>query len=305
MKSCPTCNQTFTDLNLSFCIDDGTPLVSVAAPADETTVVSPSPGDSASIPSPSEVYKPRDWQAPDYQPPGFQTSTAAHTRKKAWPWVVGILAALVIGVLGIGIAGAILGPRMLRTASNKNSSNPSVERSGDPNSNLNSNEPVSQSENSGTPVDDNYATPPPTDKDVALAVLTDLEHEWTVANINADKQKVALAVLTDLEHEWTVANINADKQKLNRILADDYVGMSSDGKNQGKAEYLRTIERDTAIQKWEFEDLKVSLMGDRASLDGVIRLQLPDQEAAFRFTDKFVWRDGRWQAVGSEISRIK
>jgi hypothetical protein len=46
-------------------------------------------------------------------------------------------------------------------------------------------------------------------------------------------------------------------------------------------------------------------MGDRASLDGVIRLQLPDQEAAFRFTDKFVWRDGRWQAVGSEISRIK
>lgn len=281
MKSCPTCNQTFTDLNLSFCIDDGTPLVSVAAPADETTVVSPSSGDSASIPSPREVYKPRDWQAPDYQPPGFQTSTTAPTKKKAWPWVVGILAALVIGVIGIGIAGAILVPNMLRTASNKNSSNPNVERSGDPNSNLNSNEPVSQSENSGTPVDDDDATPPPTDKDVVLAALT------------------------DLEHEWTVANINADKQKLNRILADDYVGMSSDGKNQGKAEYLRTIERDTAIQKWEFEDLKVTLMGDRATLDGVIRLQLSDQEAAFRFTDKFVWRDGRWQAGGSEISRIK
>lgn len=281
MKSCPTCNKTFTDPNLSFCIDDGTPLVSVAAPADETTVVTPSSGDSASIPPPTEVYKPRDWQAPDYQPPGFQTSTAAPTRKKAWPWVVGILV-LVIGVIGIGIAGAILVPKMLRTASNKNNSNSNVERSGDANSNLNSNAPVSQSntENSGTPVDDDDATPPPTDKDLVLSALT------------------------DLEHEWTVANINADKQKLNRILADDYVGMSSDGKNQGKAEYLKTIERDTSIQKWEFEDLKVTLMGDRATLDGVIRLQLPDQEAAFRFTDKFVWRDGRWQAVGSEISRI-
>jgi hypothetical protein len=286
MKSCPTCNKTFTDPNLSFCIDDGTPLVSVVPPADETTVVSPSAGDSASISPPTEVYKPRDWQAPDYQPTGFQTSTVIPTKKKAWPWVVGILAALVIGVIGIGIAGTVLVPKMLRTGYNKNSSNPNVERSGDPNPNLNSSAPISQSntENTGTPVDpvdEDDATPPPTDQDGVLAALTDLEHEWTVANINADKQKI------------------------NRILADDYVGMSSDGKNQGKAEYIRTIERDTAIQKWEFEDLRVTLMGDRATLDGVIRLQFPDQEAAFRFTDKFVWRDGRWQAVGSEISRIK
>lgn len=282
MKSCPTCNKTFTDPNLSFCIDDGTPLISVAAPEDETTVVSPS-GASASIPPPPEVYKPRDWQAPDYQPPGFQPSTAAPSRKKAWPWLVGVLAALVIGVIGIGIAAAILGPKKLRTASNKNSSNSNGDFRGDPNSNLNSSPPVSQSnnENNGPFVDEDDATPPPTDKDVVFAALT------------------------DLEHEWTVANINADKQKLNRILADDYVGMSSDGKNQGKAEYLKTIERDTSIQKWEFEDLKVTLMADRATLDGVIRLQLPDQEAAYRFTDKFVWRDGRWQAVGSEISRIK
>ncbi len=282
MKSCPTCNKTFTDLNLSFCIDDGTPLVSVTALPDETTVVSPS-GESASPPPPTEVYKPRDWQAPDYQPPGFQTSTAAPTRRKAWPWVVGILASLIIGVIGIGIAGAIFVPKMLRTAANKNGSNPSVERGGDANSNLNSSAPATQSntESNGTPVDEDDATLPPTDKDIVLAALT------------------------DLEHEWTVANINADKEKLNRILADDYVGMSSDGKNQGKAEYLKTIERDTSIQKWEFEDLKVTLMGDRATLDGVVRLQLPDQETAFRFTDKFVWRDGRWQAVGSEISRIK
>jgi hypothetical protein len=282
MKSCPTCNKTFTDPNLSFCVDDGTPLVSVAAPADETTVVSPLSGERQSIPPPTEVYRPRDWQAPDYQPPGFQTSAAAPARKKAWPWVVGLLAVLAIGVIGIAIAGAILIPNMLRTASNENSSNANVEHGGTPNTNLNSNAPGSQSEDSGTVGEDGDATPPPTDKELVLAALT------------------------ELEHEWTVANINADKQKLNQILADDYAGMSAeDGKIQGKADYLRTIKRDTLIQKWEFEDLKVNLMGDRATLDGVIRLQLPDQEAAYRFTDRFVWREGRWQAVGSEILRIK
>lgn len=280
MKSCPTCNQTFTDPNLSFCVDDGTPLVSVAAPEDEITVVSPSSG-RESLPPPTEVYKPRDWQAPDYQPPGFQRSTAPPTRKKRWPWVVGLVALLVMGVIGIVIAGAILLPKMMQTASNRNSANSDPGRLGETNSNLDSKTPVSPPKNTDTPVDEDDVTPPPTDKDVVLAELT------------------------DLEHEWTVANINADKQKLNRILADDYVGMSSEGRNQGKAEYLRTIERDTTIQKWEFEDLKVNLMGDRATLDGVLRLQLPDREAAFRFTDKFVWRAGRWQAVGSEVSQIK
>jgi ketosteroid isomerase-like protein len=102
-----------------------------------------------------------------------------------------------------------------------------------------------------------------------------------------------------------VANINADKKKLNRILADDYVGIN-EGRAQGKAQYLKTIEPDTAIQHWEFENLKVSLNGDRASLMGVLRLDIKDedgndQQLSFRFTDKFVWRDGRWQATGSEV----
>ena len=282
MKSCPTCNKTFTDPNLSFCLDDGTPLVSFEVPADETTAVSPSLGDTGENvpPLPTEVYKPRDWQAPDYQPPGFQVSTPAPARKKAWPWVVGILALALVGVIVIGIGG-VLAYKLLRPESNRNSSNPVADRSGDTNSNLNANAPDSQTENGDTPVNEDDATPPPTDKEIVLASLT------------------------DLEHEWTVANINADKKKLNRILADDYVGRSAEGKIEGKAEYLRAIKRDTEIQKWNFEDLKVTLFGDRATLDGVIRLQLSDRELAFKFTDKFVWRAGRWQAVGSEISQIE
>ena len=111
-----------------------------------------------------------------------------------------------------------------------------------------------------------------------------------------------------MEDEWTVANINADKKKLNRILADDYVGVTN-GRSQGKAEYLKTIERDESIQRWEFGDLKVTLNHDRAVLTGVIKLDLKDPngqegERTFRFTDKFVWRDARWQATGSEVSEL-
>ena len=276
MKRCPTCNKTFTDQNLSFCIEDGTPLVAVSDGADETTVVSPQPpkGDANAE---TDAYVPRDWQR-DYQPPGSVEPPGA--KRKVWPWVVGIGGALLVGIVGLGIALALIVPKMVRNA-NTNNANVIVEQ---PNANTNLNTPIantnlnSNSSNENAGVTDE-ATPPPTD---SAQVLSDL---------------------SEIENEWTVANINADKRKLDYILADDYVGSTSDGKAQGKAEYIRTIERDNTIEKWAFEDLEVALRGDRATLSGRLRIQIKGQEAVFSFVDKFVWRDARWQAVGSEVAR--
>lgn len=254
---------------------------------DETTLVMPSSGGGE-----SGSAEPSGQSVPAYQPPGSYVPPdyAGQSKRKTWPWVLGLLAFVLVLVAGLGIAGAILIPRMLRASSNTNTSNANanVQRN---NPNLN---PSGENSNSGLAdgnenrndnSDAEDTPPPPTDGETVLADLK------------------------NLEDEWTVANINADKKKLNRILADDYVG-TTEGRAQGKAEYLKTIERDTAIQHWEFEDLKVSLNGDRAALTGIIRLEIKDQqgqdhEVAYRFTDKFVWRDGRWQATGSVVDPLK
>jgi hypothetical protein len=178
---------------------------------------------------------------------------------------------LIVG--GLVIAAVIMIPRMARQPVVTNTSNRNANVYPAENSNQN------RSSNTNENLDPS-ATNAPTDE---AAVLADL---------------------TDLEHEWTVANINADKAKLDRILADDYAGTTLDGNTQGKAEYLRTIERDTAIQKWEFENLEVDLNGDRATLTGLVRFQVEDKPREFRFVDKFVWRDGRWQATGSVVSPV-
>ena len=284
MKRCPTCNKTFTEQNLSFCIEDGTPLVAVADGTDETTVVSPHTP-KANPNAATEAYVPRDWQR-EYQPPG--SFEPPGPKRRVWPWVVGIAGALLIGVVGLGIALALMVPKMMRNnKADNNNANVGISQQPNSNTNSNANSAISNSnlnsnsstnENAGV-IDD--AAPPPTD---TAAVLSDL---------------------TEIEHEWTVANINADKRKLDYILADDYVGTASDGKSQGKAEYLRTIERDTTIEKWNFEDLKVSLRGDRATLTGRIRIQIKGQEVVYSFIDKFVWRDARWQAVGSEVAQAE
>jgi len=192
-------------------------------------------------------------------------------------------------MVAVGIAVAILLPRVIRSTSNVNGTeaNANVERGETTNSNLNSNRSTAhpnarkQDDNANRESETDTNAPAPTNEDQVLNALTDLEQEWTVANINADKKKLDL------------------------ILADDYVGTSSDGKKQGKADYIRTIERDTSIQKWDFEDLKLSLTGERATLTGIIKLQIKNQAVSFRFSDKFVWRDSRWQATSSEVTPIK
>ncbi|MEP6741671.1 MAG: nuclear transport factor 2 family protein [bacterium] len=275
MKRCPTCKRIFTDPNLSFCTEDGTPLATVVDETAEETLVNPSGSDAAGGPSASSEVQPA------YQPPGSYVPPSQPAKRKVWPWVLAIVAVVLIVVAGLGIAAAVFVPKMLRAAANENSSNTNV-RSYRPNNDnvasANSNTNAGD-QNDNDNADQEDLAPPPTSEEEVLSQLT------------------------DLENEWTVANINADKKKLNRILADDYVG-TTDGKSQGKAEYLKTIERDNSIQKWNFEDLKVKLTGDRATLTGMIRLQVKDREVALNFTDKFVWRDGRWQATGSEVTPI-
>lgn len=273
MKRCPTCNQAFTDPNLSFCIDDGTPLQNVEAglgpDQDEATVV-------------SSAARPQASAEPAYQPPGDYVPPGTPPPKggrSVWPWVIGCSAILLIAIVGLVIAGKFLLPVIKGVGQNTNNANVNRENI---NSNLNANaspEPANLNAN------DNSA--------------------WIQTAAPTDESEV-LSTLTDLEHEWTVANINADKKKLARILGDDYVSTTSDGKTQGKADYLKTIERDTSIQKWEFDDLKVRLRGDRAALTGLLRLEVQNQQGevaplTFAFTDKFVWRDNRWQAVSSEV----
>lgn len=230
MKRCPTCNRTYTDPNLSFCVEDGTPLTTEVPEADAPYL-------------PPGSYSPAESMPPVKQ-------------RRAWPWALGIFGAFVLGIVGLMIVAAILLPRMVRS---RQGNLPVVVTTNE------ADEPA------------NVEAPPPIDEDQVLAQLR------------------------DIENEWTVANLNADKQKLERILADDYVGPAAEGRLQGKREYIDTIRPDRRVDKWEFDDLRVHLSGDRATLTGKITYFFRDQQQAFDFTDKFVWRNGRWQATGSEV----
>src|SRR5215208_6033838 len=110
MKRCPTCNRTYTDLSLNFCLEDGTPLASDAPPAVDpnATIRYPAPRDT-SEPPPTEIYRPDPAVVsprPTVPPPPapqqwspMPTGTPPPKKSNAIWWILGgLLAVLVIGV---------------------------------------------------------------------------------------------------------------------------------------------------------------------------------------------------------------
>ena len=268
MKRCSTCNRTYSDPNLSFCIDDGTPLTAV--PEDESTVVSPSTRDTSSG---------GEWNPAPYQPPGtYVPPNTQAKRRSVWPWLVGLAAAFIVGIFALSFIALFFGPKLIRrpeapvAVEDRNSNQPPVKTNTPAPANANSNTGVD------TAVDVN--TPAPTDHDQVLAQLT------------------------QIENDWTVANVKADKRALNRILADDYVGPNDRGYPQTKAEYLRNVQPQT-IENWQFHDLSLELTGDRAKLTGRATFFFEGQKSELLFTDKFVWREGRWQATASQVAPVQ
>ena len=160
MKRCSTCNRTYTDPNLSFCIDDGTPLTTVET-EDESTVVRSRDDED-------------DWNPVAYRPPVpyVPPDIRDKPRRRAWPWVVGIAGAFILGIVAIGIVAAIVVPRMMRAKQNER---PRVAiRQPDNSNTAQNNNSNTATAPSNTNSNSTEHAAPPTDRDEVLAQLKDL-----------------------------------------------------------------------------------------------------------------------------------
>lgn len=100
MKRCPQCNRTYEDAK-NFCLQDGTPLVGDAPAAPPPPPPDTAPFQSASSSSPPPAA-PSAWsQAGSWQQQPTNLSGAPMRKRKVWPWVLGVLGVLVVGVVAL------------------------------------------------------------------------------------------------------------------------------------------------------------------------------------------------------------
>ena len=158
MKRCPQCNRTYTDDALSFCLDDGSPLLSTAAPSSfdpSATVQYPSSRDTSpqptiAYPSQMPTPPPPSQPMPPPAPPAWSPMPPSTPQKRsAWPWILGIGAVLVF--MGIGVVILIFAIASVTNSNNNNNGNSNTNRQANRNSNSNNSSANSNSnENSNS-----------------------------------------------------------------------------------------------------------------------------------------------------------
>jgi hypothetical protein len=86
MKRCPSCDRTYTDDALSFCPNDGTPLVTDAPPASfdpQATIMASPPKVSAPSGPFDQPSGPTDWPS---QPPAAQSDWGSQSPSQPGGW---------------------------------------------------------------------------------------------------------------------------------------------------------------------------------------------------------------------------
>ena len=122
-----------------------------------------------------------------------------------------------------------------------------------------------------------------------------------------NKVEQELKELTFNECEAVLENHTAT---LERIWADDFLLHTVDGKTTPKAQaraYLRTALPQSISGVCEINDLSIKVSGNKARMTGRMRVNATGLDGTFkpvqyRFGQRLVKREGRWQVVFLEFS---
>jgi ketosteroid isomerase-like protein len=107
--------------------------------------------------------------------------------------------------------------------------------------------------------------------------------------------------------ELANAHLQSDGAALDRIRSEDYVFTTLDGRLLDKAQ-ARVAPGDFTLSRYDHDDVRVRVYGDAAIATGRITIagsfRGSPRNGQSRFTRVFVKRDGRWQLVANQVTRI-
>ena len=154
------------------------------------------------------------------------------------------------------------------------------------------------------------AAAPETNRNAAVATASPPKETYEAAAIEAEVMKLA--------REWAAAAQTHNPEAVRRVVADDAVLVYPDGVLATKADEVRLIEsKAITADSWEMVDTKVTVMSaDSAFITGrsvVKNAKYKDPNAKrsidisgeYRFLDVYARRDGRWQVVASQATKIE
>jgi ketosteroid isomerase-like protein len=124
------------------------------------------------------------------------------------------------------------------------------------------------------------------------------------APVRSDQQ-----ILVQLEQDWDAAYHRRDVPFIEKILADEFIATYGDGTRGDRAKELAlAAEFNQQIDSSTLDEFIVKVYGDTAVVWMTQHLVGPSQgrqlSLTFRYVDVFVQREGRWQCVASQSTKV-
>jgi ketosteroid isomerase-like protein len=116
--------------------------------------------------------------------------------------------------------------------------------------------------------------------------------------------------ILNLDRQWNEAYPRLDSAALDRIIADDWVCIDGTGLVITKSELLRRVASSASfLDPYKFDEIALHMFGEAAIVTGRLSGQMRDsdgiQDVNQRYMRVYVKRNERWQAVATQVTKIK
>jgi len=114
--------------------------------------------------------------------------------------------------------------------------------------------------------------------------------------------------LEGMEQTWLDAEKNHDPATFEKLVADDWIAITPDGKRQTKTERSANIN-NSHMGSASLGPMDVRVFGDTAIVTGTVEESTKENgkqsKRHYAWTDVFVKRNGKWLAVASQTALVK
>jgi len=113
-----------------------------------------------------------------------------------------------------------------------------------------------------------------------------------------------------LEELWRIAQLNGDVAAMDRLLSDDYVGITMSGQVVTKRQQLQRMQtRQFVLTKIELSDVKVKLIGSTAVVTSQAEVDGTNDGSSmhgtYRYTRVYTrLPNGVWKITNFEVTRV-
>jgi len=124
----------------------------------------------------------------------------------------------------------------------------------------------------------------------------------------ADNAAIEKTIL-QIERDWTEAGLKKDTKALEKIIGDEWVAIDFLGKTMTKAQAIADLKSGSSTnQSVVLGEMKVRVFGNTAVVTGSdvekSTYKGKDSSGKYVWTDVFVNRNGQWQPVASQSTKV-